>query len=185
MVVYPFAYVALTLPLAAARVSSMAGKTPPLVFFPVAGSLMACCGIIDVIIYISTRKALVKSSVGMKGSKFSENENALRRFKSGEERARAQSIRMNGLGRINSDALPIGNGASVGKNFSKKGAAVGGFGDIVVSQTVVMDSEDSQDSRTGNTTPRREDSRSDRSDSLRSLVGGKEDFTAQQKSWLA
>lgn len=144
---------------------------------------MACCGIVDVTIYISTRKSLVKSSVGMKGSKFTENENALRRFKSGEERQQEQSIRMNGLGRTNSDALPIGNRASVGKNFSKKGA--GGFGDIVVSQTVVMDSEDSQDSRTGNTTPRRGGSRSDRSDSLRSLVGGKEDFAAHQKTWLA
>lgn len=87
---------------------------------------------------------------------------------------------MNGMARMNSDALPIGNGAPVGK----KGAN-GGLGDIVVSQTVVMASEDSQDSRTGNTTPREGDSRSERSDSLRSLVGGKEDFATQQKSWLA
>ncbi|KAH8669477.1 G protein-coupled glucose receptor regulating Gpa2-domain-containing protein, partial [Tricladium varicosporioides] len=59
MVVYPFAYVALTLPLAAGRVSAMARKTPPMVFYCVAGTLMASCGVIDVALYIYTRKALV------------------------------------------------------------------------------------------------------------------------------
>jgi len=162
----------------------MAGKTPPLVFFPVAGSLMACCGIIDVIIYISTRRALVKTSVGMKDSKFSENESALRRFRSGEERERTQSIRMNGFRRMDSDILSTGNGAPVGNK------GVGGLGNIVISQTVVMNSENSMDLGAGRTTPRREDSRSERSDSLRSLVGKKdagsgEDFATQQKSWLA
>jgi hypothetical protein len=66
MVIYPFAYVSLTLPLAAARVATMAGKEPPLGFFPVAGSLMASCGFVDVILYLWTRKALLKTSVGMK-----------------------------------------------------------------------------------------------------------------------
>jgi hypothetical protein len=66
MVVYPFAYVALTLPLASGRVASMAGHEPPLAFFPAAGTLMACCGITDVLLYIWTRKALLKSSVGIK-----------------------------------------------------------------------------------------------------------------------
>lgn len=66
MVVYPFAYVILTLPLAAGRVSSMAGRKPPLVYFCVAGTMMASCGFIDVILYIYTRKALVRSNVGMK-----------------------------------------------------------------------------------------------------------------------
>jgi len=180
MVVYPFAYVALTLPLAAARVSSMAGRTPPLVFFPVAGSLMACCGIIDVIIYISSRKALLKSSVGIKGSNFSDSGNALRRFNTGEERQGAQSIRMNGLGRMDSDSIPEGNEAPPRNK--------GGFGNIVVSHQTVVMSEDSLESRTGSTTPRREDSRSERSDSLRSLVGKKDEdqagFESQQKSWL-
>jgi hypothetical protein len=162
----------------------MAGKTPPLVFFPVAGSLIACCGITDVILYISTRKALVRSSVGMKGSKFSENESVLRRFRTGEERERAQSIKMNCFRRMSSDALPTGNGSPVGNK------GVSGLGNIVISQTVVMNSEDSLDSGAGRTTPRREDSRRERSDSLRSLVGKKdggsgEDFASQQKSWLA
>jgi hypothetical protein len=61
MVVYPFAYVALTLPLASGRVSAMAGHEPPLAFYPVAGTLMACCGITDVLLYIWTRKALLKN----------------------------------------------------------------------------------------------------------------------------
>ena len=69
MVIYPFAYVSLTLPLAAARVATMAGKEPPLGFFPVAGSLMASCGFVDVILYLWTRKALLKTSVGMKASR--------------------------------------------------------------------------------------------------------------------
>ncbi|KAK2623835.1 hypothetical protein QTJ16_007016 [Diplocarpon rosae] len=64
MVVYPFAYVFLTLPLAAGRIASMVGRPPPLAFFLVAGTLMASCGIIDVMLYLSTRKALVRSSVG-------------------------------------------------------------------------------------------------------------------------
>lgn len=66
MVIYPFAYVALTLPLAIGRVSAMTGKNPSLTYYCVAGSLMACCGFIDVILYLWTRKALIKSSVGMK-----------------------------------------------------------------------------------------------------------------------
>ncbi|KAI9051946.1 hypothetical protein LZ554_004201 [Drepanopeziza brunnea f. sp. 'monogermtubi'] len=66
MVVYPFAYVFLTLPLATARIASMVGRPPPLVFFPVFGALMASCGFVDVILYLTTRKALIQSSVGPK-----------------------------------------------------------------------------------------------------------------------
>jgi len=73
MVVYPFAYVALTLPLASGRVAAMAGHELPLAFFPAAGTLMACCGITDVLLYIWTRKALLKSSVGIKTHSTPEN----------------------------------------------------------------------------------------------------------------
>lgn len=69
MVVYPFAYVALTLPLAAGRVSAMAGKNPPLSYLAVAGILMSSCGIVDVVLYISTRKALIRTNVGVKSSR--------------------------------------------------------------------------------------------------------------------
>lgn len=69
MVVYPFAYVALTLPLAAGRVAAMAGKSPPLSYLAVAGVLMSSCGIVDVVLYITTRKALIRTNVGVKSSR--------------------------------------------------------------------------------------------------------------------
>ncbi|KAH9210207.1 G protein-coupled glucose receptor regulating Gpa2-domain-containing protein [Leptodontidium sp. 2 PMI_412] len=157
MVVYPFAYVFLTLPLAAGRVSSMAGKRPPLVFFPVAGTLMASCGIIDVVLYLTTRKALVRSSVGAKGSG-----NGLTRFRTNESarrEARGQSFR---LGEIRDeeeeDRLPVGNGAPLG-------------GTIVVSKSIVMSADSFQES-----------GRSHRSDSLQSLVINKEEFP--HNPWL-
>lgn len=66
MVVYPFAYVALTLPLATARVSSMGGKDWGLNYYCITGALIASSGIVDVALYIYTRKGLIKSSVGLK-----------------------------------------------------------------------------------------------------------------------
>jgi len=66
MVAYPLVYVALTLPLAAGRVSAMIGNSPSLTYYCVSGSLMASCGFIDVLLYISTRKALLHTSVGVK-----------------------------------------------------------------------------------------------------------------------
>ncbi|KAG0647198.1 hypothetical protein D0Z07_7177 [Hyphodiscus hymeniophilus] len=69
MVVYPSAYVALTLPLAAGRVAAMTGRDVPTMYLAVAGSVIASCGFIDVILYISTRKALVRSSVGVKSDR--------------------------------------------------------------------------------------------------------------------
>ena len=98
MVVYPFAYVALTLPLASGRVASMAGHDPPLAFFPAAGTLMACCGITDVLLYIWTRKALLKSSVGVKP--FSSPENGMERHQTPNGRRPSMGgdqLRMNRL----------------------------------------------------------------------------------------
>lgn len=156
MVVYPFAYVFLTLPLATGRISSMAGKRPPLAFFPIAGTMMASCGIIDVILYLTTRKALVKSSVGAKGSS-----SGLTRIQTnGSTRtARGQSFMLGGLrDEEEDDRIPVGNGAPLG-------------GTIVVSKSVVM-SADSYD----------ESGRSQRSDSLQSLVISKEEVP--HNSWL-
>ncbi len=158
MVVYPFAYVFLTLPLATGRISSMAGKTPPLIFFPIAGTLMASCGIIDVILYLTTRKALVRSSVGLKGSS-----NGLARFRTNEStrRARGQSIRLGGLrDQEEEDNIPVGNGAPLS-------------GTIVVSKSVVMSADSLGEGASG---------RSGRSDSLQSLVANKEEAT--NNSWL-
>jgi hypothetical protein len=93
MVIYPFAYVSLTLPLAAGRVATMAGKEPPLGFFPVAGGLMASCGFVDVILYLWTRKALLKSSVGMKTSNYDSHH--LSKIRHGT-RNRAEVMQMDG-----------------------------------------------------------------------------------------
>lgn len=64
MVVYPVAYIILTLPLAIGRVAAMAGKELSLVYFCVAGTMMATCGVMDVLLYLSTRKAIIKSELG-------------------------------------------------------------------------------------------------------------------------
>lgn len=56
---YPAFYVALTLPLAAGRLAAMTGTTLSPVYYSIAGSMMASCGFIDVILYVTTRKALV------------------------------------------------------------------------------------------------------------------------------
>ncbi|KAK0102614.1 hypothetical protein ONS95_006223 [Cadophora gregata] len=156
MVVYPFAYVFLTLPLATGRISSMAGKRPPLVFFPIAGTLMASCGIIDVILYISTRKALVRSSVGVKGQSRSARSRANESSRRG---ARGQSFRLGELrDHDEEDQIRVGNGVLLG-------------GTIVVSKSIVMSADSFEGSR-----------RSQRSDSLQSLVVNKEDVS--HKAWL-
>lgn len=74
MVVYPFAYVALSLPLAAGRVSTMAGRSPPLAYYCVAGTLMATCGLADVLLYLTTRRAIIRSEVGIRRTKHSRAE---------------------------------------------------------------------------------------------------------------
>ncbi|KAF4625226.1 hypothetical protein G7Y89_g12941 [Cudoniella acicularis] len=124
MVVYPFAYVALTLPLAAGRVSAMAHSNPSIIFYCIAGTLMSSCGIVDVALYIYTRKALVRSNVGIKsgmsrafsvenGAPPSEGEETWRGDGSGER------IRMDGL-RETSDDLSTEH-----KEGLKVGSAIG------------------------------------------------------------
>jgi hypothetical protein len=112
MVIYPFAYVSLTLPLAAARVATTAGKEPPLSFFPVAGSLMALCGVVDVILYLWTRKALLKTSVGMKAP--SHQGHHLSQIRHGI-RKRAKVSQMNGLGNRDEELTPRGDEVPVSK----------------------------------------------------------------------
>lgn len=190
MVLYPFAYVALTLPLAAARVSGMAGKNPPLAFMPVAGSLMASCGAVDVLLYILTRKALVKSNVGLKGSGFSEdreNGNVFNRSQTKDSRKELESIAMrNGVrgGKGTSYIVSPTSRAPVSRG--------GGFGDIVVSKSVYLseasiESEGETETRNSHISHRNREARSE-SDSIRSLVkrnSNKDDFETKQKSWLA
>jgi hypothetical protein len=155
MVVYPFAYVALTLPLAAGRVAAMTGRNVPTVYLVVAGTMMASCGFIDVVLYISTRKALVKSSVGVKSDRIMGN--GIARLKS---RTR-DAIRMEGL------KVPDVDGQGRSSQLPR--------GTIVVSKSVIR-SEDSFGTTAEATAA------FSRSDSLQSLVDKDE---GGDSSWLA
>ncbi|KAG9832685.1 hypothetical protein KCU77_g12747, partial [Aureobasidium melanogenum] len=61
MVLYPLAYIVLTLPLSAGRMWSMAHheKNLPDAYQCVAGALLASCGWVDALLYTLTRKALI------------------------------------------------------------------------------------------------------------------------------
>lgn len=59
MVIYPVAYVILSLPLAAGRMMSAQGKTPSTAYFCVAGAMMTSSGLVDVLLYTLTRRNLI------------------------------------------------------------------------------------------------------------------------------
>lgn len=61
MVLYPFFYIVLTLPLSAGRMWSMAhhGQELPNVYQCVAGTLLASSGLVDALLYTLTRKTLL------------------------------------------------------------------------------------------------------------------------------
>ncbi|EED18755.1 conserved hypothetical protein [Talaromyces stipitatus ATCC 10500] len=59
MVIYPLAYVVLSLPLAAGRMSTAQGKTPSLAYFCVAGAMITSSGFVDVLLYTLTRRNLI------------------------------------------------------------------------------------------------------------------------------
>ncbi|RDW84861.1 hypothetical protein BP6252_02451 [Coleophoma cylindrospora] len=61
MLLYPFIYTLCTAPLAAGRIASMAGRDISLAYFCVAGSMIACNGWLDVLLYATTRRAIVFS----------------------------------------------------------------------------------------------------------------------------
>lgn len=64
MVIYPFAYIILSLPLAAGRMSVSRGVVPSKSYFAVAGAFMALSGFVDVIVYSITRRHLLLDSDG-------------------------------------------------------------------------------------------------------------------------
>jgi G protein-coupled glucose receptor regulating Gpa2 C-term len=64
MVIYPVAYVILSLPLAAGRMSVSRGIVPSKTYFAVAGAFMALSGCVDVIVYTVTRRHLLLDSDG-------------------------------------------------------------------------------------------------------------------------
>ncbi|KAJ0426185.1 G protein-coupled glucose receptor regulating Gpa2-domain-containing protein [Aspergillus carlsbadensis] len=59
MVIYPLAYLLLSLPLAAGRMSSARHVIPSMAYFAVAGSLMALSGLVDAVVYTITRRQLL------------------------------------------------------------------------------------------------------------------------------
>lgn len=59
MVIYPFVYLVLSLPLAAGRMATAQGNPPSKTYFGVAGCLMALSGIMDVAVYTLTRRHLL------------------------------------------------------------------------------------------------------------------------------
>jgi hypothetical protein len=63
MVMYPFVYLLLTLPIAIGRMIAMTGKTLPETFFVVAGVLLTSCGWIDALLYTLTRRILVNNEI--------------------------------------------------------------------------------------------------------------------------
>lgn len=59
MVIYPFVYLVLSLPLAAGRMATAQGDPPSKTYFGIAGCLMALSGIMDVAVYTLTRRHLL------------------------------------------------------------------------------------------------------------------------------
>ncbi|KAI0974009.1 hypothetical protein F4678DRAFT_394454 [Xylaria arbuscula] len=57
--IYPVVYLICILPLAAGRAATMAGKTPSLSYFCLAGALVASNGWLDVLVFATTRRSLV------------------------------------------------------------------------------------------------------------------------------
>ncbi|KAK2809770.1 hypothetical protein FQN49_008591 [Arthroderma sp. PD_2] len=62
MVLYPLAYLFLSLPIAAARMASFGGSSPSLTYLCAAAAIIASSGTVDVIMYTLTRKALILDS---------------------------------------------------------------------------------------------------------------------------
>lgn len=168
MVVYPFAYVTLTLPLAVGRVSAMANKNPPMIFYCVAGSMMASCGFIDVGLYMYTRKALVRSSIGLKESNGGPGDDNPSGYSNGNgigdlDGESSDNIRMGGMNGDrdrDTDSLSIEQKETMGRSA------------IIVSRSVT---------RTEDQFP--QNTKYQRSDSLKSLVEREEN--GSDKSWLA
>lgn len=59
MVLYPLIYTICTAPLAAGRIAALAGNDVSLGYFCMAGTLIACNGWLDVLLYASTRADIV------------------------------------------------------------------------------------------------------------------------------
>ncbi|KAK2755584.1 hypothetical protein FQN54_006524 [Arachnomyces sp. PD_36] len=99
MIIYPIAYVVLSLPLAAGRMSSARGKTPDITYFCLAGAMMASSGLVDTILYTATRRALLSDSEASltteqrdRPSAGTSNKNRISTFITGERRQTRTNI---------------------------------------------------------------------------------------------
>lgn len=63
MLLYPFAYTCLTLPLATFRMANYSGRRLDDSYFIAAGGFMASCGWVDVALYVWTRRRVFKAAV--------------------------------------------------------------------------------------------------------------------------
>ncbi|OJK05289.1 hypothetical protein ASPACDRAFT_74796 [Aspergillus aculeatus ATCC 16872] len=62
MVIYPIAYIVLSLPLAAGRMATAQGDAPNVAYFCVAGAMITSSGLVDALLYTLTRKNLILES---------------------------------------------------------------------------------------------------------------------------
>ncbi|KAF9883976.1 hypothetical protein FE257_002417 [Aspergillus nanangensis] len=62
MIIYPVAYIVLSLPLAAGRMATARGTTPNVTYFCIAGALITSSGLVDVLLYTLTRRNLILES---------------------------------------------------------------------------------------------------------------------------
>lgn len=78
MVLYPLAYIVLTLPLSAGRMWSMAHheKNLPDAYQCMAGALLASCGWVDTLLYTLTRKALINGADSNRRNRFNPKSNS-------------------------------------------------------------------------------------------------------------
>ncbi|OJD25670.1 hypothetical protein ACJ73_02958 [Blastomyces percursus] len=63
MIIYPIAYIVISLPIAAGRMSMMNGRHPGMPYFYFTGSLLMCSGWVDSILYFLTRRRLVEADI--------------------------------------------------------------------------------------------------------------------------
>lgn len=61
MIIFPVVYVCCTLPLAAGRMAAMTGMVIPYWWYCVAGAAITSNGWLDVMLYVMTRRVLVRS----------------------------------------------------------------------------------------------------------------------------
>ncbi|OAX79837.1 hypothetical protein ACJ72_05843 [Emergomyces africanus] len=63
MIIYPVAYVLISLPIAAGRMSMMSGHNPATAYIYASGSLLICSGWVDSILYFLTRRRVMEANI--------------------------------------------------------------------------------------------------------------------------